>query len=299
MDIRLLCGIMLGIAICLAVFVAIFKWRSLRNVRKGRRGEKVVSKELHRLSDRDTIVFNDLLLPTPSGRSSQIDHLVISRRGIFVIETKSLAGRISGSEHAQYWTQHFSSGTRQFYNPLLQNRSHIRALRSILPDLAEDDFVSVVVFTEAWRLDLRADDIVKPRRLLPDLHIRRTFIPAERRKRRWWRPGREVRLDERKLVLPVDEIVKEIRGRPKILTIEKIQEAVEIISRNSMHGRKCMNEHTSYARQTARNISREIRQGNCPRCGGRLVVRRGENGEFVGCENYPDCRFTCSIDRLK
>lgn len=29
----------------------------------------------------------------------------------------------------------------------------------------------------------------------------------------------------------------------------------------------------------------------CPKCGGRLVKRQSEKGEFLGCENYPKCNY--------
>ena len=30
----------------------------------------------------------------------------------------------------------------------------------------------------------------------------------------------------------------------------------------------------------------------CANCGGKLVLRKGKNGEFYGCSNYPKCRYT-------
>ncbi len=30
----------------------------------------------------------------------------------------------------------------------------------------------------------------------------------------------------------------------------------------------------------------------CPKCGGVLVKRNGKYGEFIGCSNFPKCRFT-------
>jgi len=33
----------------------------------------------------------------------------------------------------------------------------------------------------------------------------------------------------------------------------------------------------------------------CPTCGGKLIVRKGKFGEFIGCANYPKCRFTKKI----
>lgn len=35
-----------------------------------------------------------------------------------------------------------------------------------------------------------------------------------------------------------------------------------------------------------------IRNGICPECGGKLVIRNGKFGPFYGCSNYPKCKFT-------
>lgn len=298
MDLKLLCGLLSGIALMLCVLICVMKWRGGRAARKGRRGERMVSKELSRLKKRDAIVLNDVFLSTGGGKSSQIDHVVVSVRGIFVIETKSLAGRITGSEHSQYWTQHLARQSRQFYNPLLQNRAHIRALRRVITDIDESFFTSMIVFTEAWRIEVKADEIVEERRFLPARHIRRTFIPSERRKKRWWRPGKEVRLDEANIVTGLEDMREEIIRRPCVIDRDDLQSVADAISAASARSRGEMGSHINYARETSRNVSREIRQGICPRCGGQLVVKRGEKGEFVGCVNYPECRFTCSIDCL-
>jgi DNA topoisomerase I len=37
-------------------------------------------------------------------------------------------------------------------------------------------------------------------------------------------------------------------------------------------------------------------EGKCPRCGGNLVEREGKFGKFLGCRNYPKCKFTKSKD---
>ena len=46
-------------------------------------------------------------------------------------------------------------------------------------------------------------------------------------------------------------------------------------------------EHVQNIRQT----QAELREGICPRCGGKLVEREGKYGKFFGCSNYPDCKF--------
>ena len=62
----------------------------------------------------------------------------------------------------------------------------------------------------------------------------------------------------------------------------------------------CANLDTPQARQThLEQIDNEIayrnfalRNGLCPRCGGKLVLRHGTYGDFYGCSNYPACRYT-------
>ncbi len=36
----------------------------------------------------------------------------------------------------------------------------------------------------------------------------------------------------------------------------------------------------------------EIKEGICPRCGAKLVERKGKSGTFIGCSNYPNCKYT-------
>ena len=71
---------------------------------KGIIGEKKVSVVLATLPNSDYIILNDVMLPTEKG-STQIDHIVVSLYGIFVIETKNYKGWITGSSYAEQWTK--------------------------------------------------------------------------------------------------------------------------------------------------------------------------------------------------
>jgi restriction system protein len=88
--------------------------------------------------------FHDVTLPTSYG-TTQIDHMVVSRFGIFVIETKNMAGWIFGGPHQQEWTQVLFRDSYKFRNPLRQNRVHLDALQAILK-MRRDTLRSVVVF---------------------------------------------------------------------------------------------------------------------------------------------------------
>lgn len=43
--------------------------------------------------------------------------------------------------------------------------------------------------------------------------------------------------------------------------------------------------------ENIRKKQEDVENGVCPRCGGRLVLRNGKDGDFFGCENYPKCKF--------
>ena len=71
---------------------------------KGYVGEKLVAKKLSKLNKRKYKIINNLLLKTSKG-TAQIDHIVISQYGVFVIETKNYKGIITGNEYDDNWNQ--------------------------------------------------------------------------------------------------------------------------------------------------------------------------------------------------
>ena len=77
--------------------------------------------------------LHDLYLPRPDGTgTTQLDHVVISVFGVFVIETKNYASWIFGSEKQQQWTQKVYKKSYKFQNPIHQNDLHITALAQFL-----------------------------------------------------------------------------------------------------------------------------------------------------------------------
>ena len=73
------------IMVLLIVIAAIIKLPSV----KGKLGEQFVAVFLSRLDKEKYLVLNDVLLPLEEGKTSQIDHVIVSAYGIFVIETKN------------------------------------------------------------------------------------------------------------------------------------------------------------------------------------------------------------------
>ncbi len=114
---------------------------------KGRIGEWRVNRALRQLDTAQYHLFPDLYLPRPDDDgTTQIDHVLVSPFGIFVIETKNYQGWIFGDETKRQWTQQIYRSKKRFHNPLHQNNLHVRALAKFL-ELPPDVFVPVVFFT--------------------------------------------------------------------------------------------------------------------------------------------------------
>lgn len=118
---------------------------------KGLCGEAVVRVVARfRLPEETYRPVHNVTLPTLDG-TTQIDHIFVSRYGIFVVETKNLKGWIFGDERQAQWTQKVYRKSFRFQNPLRQNYKHVKALEQALGVPAEV-IHSVVVFTGSAKL---------------------------------------------------------------------------------------------------------------------------------------------------
>lgn len=89
-------------------------------------------------------VINNLTVAFPNGDTFQIDHILIDARGVMVVETKNFIGRIYGQETQQQWMQICGNKKRYFYNPVMQNATHVVKLKRLLAK--EIPISSAVVF---------------------------------------------------------------------------------------------------------------------------------------------------------
>lgn len=115
---------------------------------QGNRAEKGVADILYSLGY-DYHIFNNVMLKTGKG-TTQIDHVVVSKYGIFVIETKSHKGTIFGDCNSKMWTQVLFTKSGQknypFYSPYLQNYGHLRNLYKLF-NLNYMYFLGIICFT--------------------------------------------------------------------------------------------------------------------------------------------------------
>jgi Nuclease-related domain len=91
-------------------------------------------------------LLNNLTLPCDGG-TTQIDHVLVSKSGIFVIESKHYRGWIFANASSPTWTQVIFKHKYTFQNPLRQNYKHIKAIQQLLDFVPREHIHSLVVFT--------------------------------------------------------------------------------------------------------------------------------------------------------
>jgi restriction system protein len=96
------------------------------------------------LDKNDYHLIKNVTLPTDNG-TTQIDHIIVSKYGIFVIETKNMKGWIFGSANQKQWTQQIYKFKSKFQNPLHQNYKHLKTLETCLKTKSDSIF-SVIIF---------------------------------------------------------------------------------------------------------------------------------------------------------
>lgn len=109
-------------------------------------------------------ILRNVYIPTKNGKTSEIDLLVISKKGIFVFECKNYGGNIYGDANRPKWIQYIGHKKNYFYNPLLQNKNHMKHLSEFL--LREGIEVPIIPLVTTinrgnWKVNnLRDDDYI-------------------------------------------------------------------------------------------------------------------------------------------
>lgn len=207
-----------------------------------------------RLDKQVYTLFKNVTLPTEDG-TTQIDHVIVSRYGVFVIETKNMRGWIFGGANQKTWTQKIYRHTNKFQNPLHQNYKHTQTLQSALA-IEPDKLFSLVVFIGDSEFKTPMPDNV----VYAGGYIR--FIKSKRQ---------PVLSDSE-----VAEICRKIQAgrlKPSIKThVEHVRHVKTIVEQKH---------------QQAENA--------CPKCGKPMVLRTAKIGDnqgnqFWGCSGFPKCR---------
>lgn len=276
-------------------------------------GEYLTYKCLKKFEANGAKFLFNIYVPKENGENSEIDVLMICKKGIFVFESKNYSGWIFGSENQKNWYQTLPNGKgrsrkEQFYNPIMQNRSHIKHLKAFLGE--QVPVRSIIVFSDRCTLqsvqifsndisvinrrntesvisdilnneipnDLLTDNDITDiyNKLYPYTQVDKTF------------KTRHIANINRKLnpqtIQKNDETSTQTFLQNRAETVLKQQKTVGV-------------DEISEPTQTDNAERQKLK---CPKCNGDLILRTASRGanlgkQFYGCSNYPKCKYTKSI----
>lgn len=252
LPIALIVSILTAIGFVTLIIVLINTLQKHGGIRglKGEIGENVVFNYLNNRIEEEHLFLNDIIIKDEKG-SHQIDHILLTKKGIFVIETKNYSGSIFGNESDQKWMQVLAYGNtkNQFYNPIMQNITHLNVIKRLLK--IDDHIYSLIIFPKAKMLQVTSTSFVG---YLKESLSYIKYI-----------------LENNNDIFSSDDL------NNFYISIDN--------ANNKNENRK--EEHINYLNERKDKISKGI----CPYCGGKLILRKGKYGEFYGCSNYPKCHF--------
>lgn len=228
---------------------------------KGMIGEFIVNLSAKLLLDKQKYhLIKNVTLPTEDG-TTQIDHIIVSEYGVFVVETKNMKGWIFGNAHQKTWTQKIYKHSSKFQNPLLQNYKHVKVLESFL-ELDNQQIHSVVVFVgdSEFKTDM-PENVTYGRGYIRFIKSKTQRVLSD---------------------VQVKEISKKITAGRIIPSFKTNREHVK-------HVKSIVAEKEKFDGRT------------CPACQSPMTLRETKKGQnignkFWGCSNFPKCRKVINIE---
>jgi len=225
---------------------------------KGVIGEFIVNVSAKLMLDKTEYhLIKNVTLPTEDG-TTQIDHIIASVYGVFVVETKNMKGWIFGSQSEPMWTQKIYKHSNKFQNPLRQNYKHVKALKENI-GLNDEQIHPLIVFV--------GDSTFK------------TEMPEN--VTHGWGYIRYVKSKLRRVLSPaeVEEIVNKIKtGRlsPSF---------------------KTHREHVKHVREIVKEKESGVTCPKCGGPMVMRESKKGQNAgkQFWGCSKFPQCRGVVNI----
>ena len=245
----------------------------------GKRGEYDTYRCLQSLDGYKKFLFN-CYIPKEDGTTTEIDVILIHESGIYVFESKNYSGWIFGTETQKQWTQTLPMGNgksrkEHFFNPIIQNKVHLKWLQTYLKDFENLQFYSYIVFSircELKNITLTSGDhyVVKRDEILDAV-------------------SHNVAVSDKKMAVSlVDEVYMKLYPLTQADEAKKMEHIENIKNR--------------YDCSATINNNTETQDKKCPKCGGELVLRVAKKGNFAGnkfygCSNYPRCKYMQDIEK--
>jgi hypothetical protein len=128
--------------------------KEIKSLRLGRDGERIVGEYLDALREDGHRIFHDLL-----GDNFNLDHVIVSTKGIFVIETKTYSKPVKGDDKIRYDGEQITiAGRKPMKDALVEVTAAANWLRKILKESTGKDYsIKPVVVFPGWFVETKED----------------------------------------------------------------------------------------------------------------------------------------------
>lgn len=178
-------------------------------------GEKIVGQRLQAIVNTyGGYLYNDFCFEDEYGFSSQIDHILITTGGVFIIETKNMVGTIYGDKDDEQWdyikTQNENIYEKIIRNPIIQNQGHINHLREMFASIPPK-MISMAIFVHTDISYIDSNQVYN----LPDAirYIEETTINSKRSREYVERINDQIRDIQSKYSIPIERHIENIKNR--------------------------------------------------------------------------------------
>lgn len=243
------------------------------------------------------IVIHDIRLEH-NGRTAQIDHMLISRGGIELIESKSFKGVLTinndGSLNVDY-----DDGMRSFPNPLEQSKRHADVLKSFL----EDNISFGKRINLFGGLTIHSTVLIHPSTPIKNTSLPNNFFRAD------------TYISKRIEEIEKMNFLKAVKIIARMIDIDTAKEIAVLIcnshkplqfdyrkkyrvSESDNEVAEVSTEFISKKEDAQQSIKQLSQNDPCPFCNNPLVLRKGkDSNSFLGCSTYPKCRFIRRVSK--
>lgn len=233
---------------------------------KGGFGERV-SEWYSNLVFDGAYVLRDVLIDGQGEHKSQIDMIIVGSRGLYVVEVKNFDdAKIYGDGMKRNWYYYLGGHKYEFYNPIAQNRKHIEYLKSMLSNFENIKCFSIVLI------------------FCRDFKVSNVNFSGE---------------TDTAVCSSLPALKKAVVGfaetSPVLYSDEETRQIYDCISQNQYAGKEKRIEHKKDVQAYNQQLKEERENSLCPYCKVPLVLRKGRYGQFYGCPNYPNCKYTAKI----
>ncbi len=260
---------------------------------KGKYGEYLIYKYLSYFEQTGARFLFNSYLPCENGKTTEVDVMMIHASGIYIFESKNYSGWIFGDSEQKMWTQslsgrHGRSQKNKFYNPILQNKTHIKELRRIVGN--DVPCYSIIVFSERCKLkklNLHNSDVhvVKRenlRQLMENLRFANSASMSVETVEQIYRK-----------LYPFTQVSEEVKA-------DHVRNIKTAINGQAQQMPTTSSSGMPFAPDAQALIPPSQTVGSsgkiCPRCGNELILRTAKKGknmgeQFYGCKLYPNCKY--------